>query len=253
MHLSVVSLWFNSCGLLFPLLFSYLAMPVRQMLSGVVDCSSPAEAWLSAATRAVARSAVGDERSAVGDEPGLLSCVFPYVLPYLLTHVPERVEVQWGDELVTEWCPGRHYRGCQDEKNTRNDCACCRSQKKFLFHNDVLLPATSNWLNATPVCDVCCAGWAISMVSRNWLHEARVYAREWKRCYCLPGCDVAWFINGWICKGAVAMEGVQKRRTQAERELFQLQSDLDEMDDCVDYFFSISRTRRHVREYCIRV
>ena len=52
-----------------PFVFSYLAMPVRQMLSGVVlDYSSPAETWLSAATRAVAR-----ESSAVGDEPGLLS------------------------------------------------------------------------------------------------------------------------------------------------------------------------------------
>ena len=177
--------------------------------------------------------------------------VWSYVLPYLLTHVPERVEVQWGDELVTDWCPGRHYRGCQDEKNTRNDCACCRSQKKFLFHNDVLLPVTSFWLNATPVCDVCCAGWAISMVSRNWLHEARKYARQWKRCYC-GRCAESWFISGWICKGAVAMEGVQKKRTQAERELFELHAYRDDMDDCVDYFFSVSRTRRH-EKYCIRV
>ena len=79
-----------------PFVFSYLAMPVRQMLSGVVlDCSAPIRC-----------------RSAVGDEPGLVSYVLPYVLPYLLTHVPEK----WGDELVTEWCPGRHYRGCQAEK-----------------------------------------------------------------------------------------------------------------------------------------
>ena len=216
-------------------------MPVRQMLSGVVlDCSSPAEAWLSAATRAVARSAVGDE-------PGLLSYVFPYVLPYLLTHVPERVEVQWGDELVTDWCPGRHYRGCQDEKNTRNDCACCRSKKIFAFQEEI----NPYWRNATPVCDVCCSGWAISMVSRNWLHEARLYAREWKRCYC-GRCAESWFKSGWICKGAVAMEGAQKKRTQAERELFELHAYLDDMDDVVDYFFSVSRTRRH-EKYCVRV
>ena len=220
-------------------------MPVRQMLSGVIlDCSAPVRCRSCRACRAMARSAVGDE-------PGLLSYVLPHVLPYLLTHVPERIEVEWGDELVTEWCPGRHYRGCQDEKNTRNDCACCRSQKKFLFHNDVLLPATSNWLNATPVCDVCCAGWAISMVSRNWLHEARLYARAWKRCYC-GWCDESSFRRGWIYKGAVAMEGAFAKRTQAERELFEFHAYLDDMDDVVDYFFSVSRTRRH-EKYCVRV
>ena len=175
------------------------------MLSGVVlDYSSPAETWLSAATRAVAR-----ESSAVGDEPGLLSYVFPYVLPYLLTHEPERVEIQWGDEVVTEWCPGRHFRGCQDEKHTRNDCACCRSQTMFAFQD-----RTDAWINATPVCDVCCSGWTLTTVSRNWLHEARLYARAWKRCYC-GWCDEAWFRRGWNCEGALQMEKAFAARTKA--------------------------------------
>ena len=85
MHLSVVAFWFNSCGLPFPFVFSYLAMPVRQMLSGVIlDCSAPVRCRSCRACRAMARSAVGDE-------PGLLSYVLPHVLPYLLTHVPERI------------------------------------------------------------------------------------------------------------------------------------------------------------------
>ena len=213
-----------------PFVFSYLAMPVRQMLSGVVlDCSAPIRC-----------------RSAVGDEPGLVSYVLPYVLPYLLTHVPEK----WGDELVTEWCPGRHYRGCQAEKNTRYACACCRSQKKFK-RRGLGPPVASDWSDARPRCDVCYAGWDISMVSRNWLHEARKYAREWKRCYC-GKCDESWFISGWICKGAVAMEGVQKKRTQTERELFRLHDNLFYLNHCIDNFFSVSRTRRH-EDSCIGV
>jgi hypothetical protein len=225
-----------------PFVLSYFAMPVRQMLSGVVlDYSSPAGTRLSAATRAVAR-----ESSAVGDEPGLLSYVFPYVLPYLLTHEPERVEIQWGDEVVTEWCPGRHFRGCQDEKHTRNDCACCRSQTMFAFQD-----RTDAWINATPVCDVCCSGWMLTTVSRNWLHEARLYARAWKRCYC-GWCDEAWFRRGWICEGALQMEKAFAARTQAERELHELERQLDYIDDVIDYRFSVSRTRCF-QKYCIRV
>jgi hypothetical protein len=217
-----------------PFLFSYLAMPVRQMVSGVVvDGSSPAETWLAAATRAVAR-----DSSAVGDEPGLLSYVLPYVLPYLLTHVPERVVVREGKEVVTEWCPGRHFRGCQGEKHSRIDCACCRARIMWRFQGH-------NWdsINATPVCLVCCSGWTLTMVSRNWHCEARLYARAWKRCYC-GRCDESWFRRGWICEGALQIEAALANRTQAVRELSELTDYLDDMDDVIDYLFSVSRTRR---------
>ena len=206
-----------------PFVFSYLAMPVRQMLSGVVlDCSAPIRCRSCRACRAVARSAVGDE-------PGLVSYVLPYVLPYLLTHVPERRKVQWGGELVTEWCPWRHYR-CPAENNFPHDCPCCRAQMKIKFSgpNVVLVPVTADWFNAGPVCDVCYAGWTISMVSRNWLHEARLYARAWKRCYC-GWCDESWFRRGWICEGAVQIEAAFARRGYVVRLLIELDRDLDDL------------------------
>ena len=103
--------------------------------------------------------------------------VLPGLLPYLLTHRPEIEEVYWDEQVVTEWCPGRHFRDCHDGgPDSRNDCACCRTR---MFWN---VGAGVGLINATPVCDVCCSAWTLTTVSRNWLHETRLYARAWKRC-----------------------------------------------------------------------
>ena len=43
------------------------------------------------------------------------------------------------------------------------------------------------------------------------------------------------------------MEAAFAKRTQALRELSELTVYLDDMDDVIDYFFSVSRTRRFER------
>lgn len=99
-------------------------------------------------------------------------------------------------------------------------------------------------INATPVCDVCCSAWTLTTVSRNWLHETRLYAREWKRCYC-GCCDRAMFRRGWICEGAVQIEVAFARRGNIlELELDDLELELDDLDRIIDCWFRTSRTRR---------
>jgi len=163
--------------------------------------------------------------------------VLPDLLPYLLTHRPVIEEVYWGEQVVTEWCPGRHFRDCHDGPDSRNDCACCRARMLWIVSAGV------GWINATPVCDVCCSGWTLTTVSRNWLHETRLYARAWKRCYC-GWCDGSWFRRGWICEGAVQIEVAFARRGNAVRGLMELSLELDDLDRIIDYWFRTSRTRR---------
>ena len=161
--------------------------------------------------------------------------VLPDLLPYLLTHRPVIKHMGWGQQMVTEWCPSRHFRDCRHGPRSQNDCACCRSRMLWIDEDP--------WVGAAPGCEVCCSGWTLTTVSRKWLHETRLYARAWKRCYC-GWCAGSWFRRGWICEGAVQIEAAFARRDYVVRLLTELDRDLDDLERTIDDLFAASSTRR---------
>ena len=138
--------------------------------------------------------------------------------------------MRWGQHMVTEWCPARRFRYCCCRPLSHNRCGCYRSRML--------------WIEDVPSgCEVCYSGWTLTIVSRNCLYQARLYARAWKRCYC-GWCAGSWLRRGWICEGAVQIDAASARRGEVVRLLGELEGDLDGLDRTIDELFAASTTRR---------